>query len=109
MTGPRPHTWLSGPDPELHHQYLAWRARQTQARFRQESWSITWSEFQQVWAGQWHLRGRGSEDLCLARIDYSGGWHLNNVNIVTRSEHARRGGGTGGYMKAHRRREKSCD
>lgn len=63
-----------------------------QAKYRNEQFDITWEEFQQLWEGKWHLRGRDRLSLCLTRKDWSGVWNLDNVELVTRIEHVRKQG-----------------
>lgn len=105
-TGPRPHIWLSGPDPERHEQYTQWLRQRAQASFRQEPWALTFEEFVDIWSGSWHLRGRYSEDLCMTREDPDGAWTAQNVRLITRHDHALRSmairmarGQTRGYKK----------
>ena len=88
--GPRPAVWLSGPDDQRHRQWIAFGRARCQARFRGEDWSLTFQDWEELWQGCWHLRGRHSQDLCLCRQDYSQGWHRSNVDLITHLEHNRR-------------------
>lgn len=90
MTGPRPHTWITGPDPVRHAQYGAFLRARAQARFRGESWQLTFEDFERTWQGRWHLRGRGPDRLCMARLDPDQAWTVPNIELITRSEHCRR-------------------
>ena len=88
--GPRPHTWRAGPDPVLRKQYRAWVQTRTQAEWRGEIWRIDWAEWQHIWAGQWHLRGRTAQSLCITRRDMSLPWTLQNAILITRRQHGQR-------------------
>lgn len=65
------------------------RARE-QARWRGESWLLTWEEWWGLWEPNWRQRGRGRDDLCMMRLDPDEGWSLANVVIVTRITYLRR-------------------
>ena len=82
----RPYQWVSGPDPETHAQYRAWVQQRNQAQWRGETWTITFDEFQQIWLGRWHLRGRGTEDLAMSRTDWTGPWSREGVELRTRKQ-----------------------
>ena len=69
---------------------LSWTRMKAQAKYRNEAWDLSWEQYQDIWMDKWHLKGRGSEDLCLTRIDWSGAWHIDNVNLVFRADHVRR-------------------
>lgn len=87
--GIRPHTWkVQG---ELNHsQYLVFLQMRAQANYRGEKFSLTFEEFQSLWAEHWHLKGRSSDDYCLTREDPDGDWVLANVKCIPRVEHLRR-------------------
>ena len=88
--GRRPHQWVSGPDEEDNRSYYAWLQCRNQARYRREPWDLTFEQWQAVWAGLWHRRGRSGEQLCITRRDGEGSWTLDNVIIITRRQHAQR-------------------
>lgn len=71
---------------EIRFKYCQMKA---QAKFRKEEFLLTWDEFQQLWAGKWHLRGRQSNSLCMTRYDWDGPWDLANTQVVERVEHLR--------------------
>ena len=86
-----------GPRPDLQRfpgilgrQRIAWDRMKAQAKFRHEEFNLSWQEFQEVWEGQWHLRGRAVDDLCLTRCDWWGPWSRDNVELCLRKEHFRR-------------------
>ena len=87
--GRQPRTWCTGPDPMLHEQYRAWSQTRAQANYRGEAWDITFDQWVEIWAGNWHRRGRAARDLCLCRTDPTVGWHPDTVHLVTRREHCR--------------------
>lgn len=93
-TGPRPHVWASGPDPEAHAQYRAWVQTRNQAQWRGEIWQITFEQWQHIWAGRWDLRGRTSSSLCITRRDMSLPWSVKNAAVITRHQHGVRKKGT---------------
>lgn len=88
-SGPRPHCWkVQG---ELNHeQYIAWLRMKAQAQFRKEPWALSFEEFQGIWHSHWDLRGRGSKDYCLTRVDPEGSWSKDNTACMMRCEHLRR-------------------
>ena len=55
--------------------------------WRGEGWLLTFAEYEEIWAGKWHLRGRTRDTLCLARLDYEQPWSMSNVEIMTRRQH----------------------
>ena len=69
---------------------MSWLRMKAQAKYRNEGWDLTWEQYQEVWEGKWHMKGRGSDQLCLTRIDWAGPWNINNISIVFRLEHLRR-------------------
>lgn len=85
---PRPHIWKSGPDPVQHKKYLTWLQQRNQALFRDEGWSIDFDAWCELWRDKWDLRGRTKGSYCMTRIDWSLPWTLDNVQVITRSEHA---------------------
>ena len=89
-TGPRPHTWVTGPDLQTHLQYRAWLQSRAQANFRAEPWSLAFPEYQLIWEYRWHLRGRTRDTLCLTRTDPDSGWSSTNCELITRAQHSQR-------------------
>jgi len=88
-SGPRPHTWkVQGDIP--HQQHCAWLKMKAQAQFRGEPFMLTLEEYQLLWMGMWHRKGRGSDDYCLTREDPEGAWVVGNVYCIPRVEHLRR-------------------
>lgn len=90
--GPRPHTWVTGPDPIRHEMYTAWLRSVAQAHYRGEQYEITFKQFERIWADHWHRRGRKKTDLMLMRKNYDRPWTTRNVILVDRVEFHRRQG-----------------
>lgn len=86
--GPRPHTWVSGPDPVIHKKYRVWIQSKNQAQFRGEPWALSFEDFQAIWGDRWEHRGRTRGSLCMTRNDHLGIWDADNAIIITREEHA---------------------
>lgn len=103
--GQYPQNWCTGPDPRRHKQYYAYLKHKSQADYRGEPHELTWPEWETIWNtdSAWEKRGRAREDLCLTMIDADCGWHITNVQVVTRLEqlqllgHSRLGQGRGSY------------
>ena len=88
-TGPRPHVWITGPDPVLHKKYRVWIQQKNQAQYRQEGWDIDFKTWLEIWGDDYANRGRVKGTLCMTRRDWSLPWTPKNVKIVPREEHAR--------------------
>ena len=88
----RPHLWKSGPDPVAHQKYLAWLQHRAQAQFRNEVYELDFASWLEVWQQHWHQRGRTRNSVCITRQDPEQSWCLENVQVVTREQHARRQG-----------------
>ena len=86
---PRPHLWIMGPDPELRVKYYAWLQQRNQALWRSEDWHIDFDSWLALWGDAWPLRGRTKGSMCMTRKDWSLPWTLDNVHVITRSEHAK--------------------
>lgn len=85
---PRPHLWRAGPDPVRHKKYLTWLQQRNQALYRDEGWDIDFEPWCELWAEHWDLRGRTRGSYCMTRRDWSLPWTVDNVHVITRSEHA---------------------
>lgn len=61
----------------------------SQAKHRGQAWNIDFDDYVFMWrANNNYLRkGRRKNDLHFCRIDDTGDWNPNNVQIVTRGEH----------------------
>lgn len=85
--GPRPDQWKHGPDPVLRDMNLQHARARAQAKFRGEAWNLTFEDWCEAWAGNWHRRGRHPNSLLLSRIDVRQPWQRDNVRLVDRYEH----------------------
>ena len=74
-------------DKDMHHAYLVHRC---QARFSGEAHDITEQQYFALWQDHWDQRGRSANNMTMTRVDEELGWTLDNVEIITRSEHLRR-------------------
>lgn len=92
LEGPRPHVWKSGPDPLAHRQYETWLVHKAQARFRGEAHELPFEDYKELWDrdGNWSLRGRARDCICMVRIDTNLAWSKLNVEMITRKEYLAR-------------------
>ena len=84
---PRPHTWKIGPDPVRHARYFIWLQQRNQARFRKETWDLTFDQWLEVWGEMILQRGRKKNDYCMTRWDPEGPWDSKNAYIIKRGHH----------------------
>ena len=105
----RPHLWVTGPDPVLHKKYLVWLQQRNQALWREEGWHIDFETWCRLWGDLWHNRGRHRGDYCMTRLDWSLPWTVDNVHVVTRTEHAKKQGNAraAGWCSIARKRQQS--
>ena len=84
----RPHQWSTGENPQRRDSYYAFLKHRAQARYRGESYSLDFSDWEQFWPPElYEQRGTSSHNLCLRQIDPEGGWHAHNCEVVTVHEH----------------------
>ena len=82
-SGPRPHCWIiQGEIP--HQQYLAFLQMRAQTNYRKEQFELTFEDFQQLWLGNWHRKGRSNTSYCLTRNDFTLPWNMANTVCVPR-------------------------
>ena len=86
----RPYMWVSGPDPRTHRQYRAWVQQRNQASWREELWSVTFEQYQTLWADLWEQRGRLKTSYMMTRINSDLPWTVNNCCVITRQQHGQR-------------------
>ena len=84
-TGPRPSMWKTGPDPVIHDQYIAYIRHRAQAHHRHEQYELTFEDWQWLWQGHWHHRGRGARNMVLTRVAWREPWSRSNCMVVSRS------------------------
>ena len=80
------------PDPVEHHQYYAFLRNRAQAKFRNEIFELSFTDFKALWGDNWHRRGRGGNDMILTKIDTDQSWNPINCCLMTRQEHLKRAG-----------------
>lgn len=88
--GPRPHKWLTGPDPLRHDKFVGWHGHRSQALYRREPYELSFEDFEQAWGVLWHQKGRRRNDYCLTRRDPELSWHKDNIQVITRGQHGMR-------------------
>jgi hypothetical protein len=82
----RPNKWKHK-DPFDHERYIPYLRAKNQAVYRLEDWALSFGDFCSLWTpGAWSLRGRGSSDLAMIRLDTDKPWCLSNCQIATRKE-----------------------
>jgi hypothetical protein len=85
MTRPYKPRGFKYPDPIEHEQHIAWLRAKSQEKFLGREWHISIEEYMEIWGRDlWLRRGRKSNDLSLARIDWNKPWSKDNVQIITR-------------------------
>jgi len=85
--GPRPDLWKHGPDPLLRDMNLQYSRAKAQAKFRGETWQLTFEDWVEVWQGNWHRRGRHATSLLCNRINPQQPWSPDNIHLVDRYDH----------------------
>ena len=62
-----------------------------QALFRSEAWDMDFATFCEFWPDEatWAQRGRGTESLCMTRLDPDGVWNRTNAIVLPRIDQAR--------------------
>lgn len=86
-----PNTWITGPDLNRRNKYYAYLKHKAQARYRGESYSLSFQEWETLWQDDvWEQRGKTADSLCLAQIDCKQGWHVNNLEIIPRKQQVSR-------------------
>jgi len=78
---------LFGTDLMRRDRWVAYQKHRAQAKYRGESYELSWEEWDHLWEHCWEQRGRGRKNLCLSRIDFGGEWAIHNVVVVSRQRH----------------------
>ena len=86
----RPYMWVSGPDPKTHAQYRAWVQQRNQASWREELWTVTFEEYQDLWSEHWADRGRLKTSYMMTRMNADRPWSWANCCVITRQQHGQR-------------------
>lgn len=82
--GPCPAVWKYSREEAK--QRKAYARMKAQAKYRMQSFELTFEEFIQLWTGKWEQRGKGRDELSLSRIDWHKGWSVDNCHLVTRND-----------------------
>ena len=70
---------------------MAWGTQKSGATRRGIEFLFSFVEWVDYWGDLFDLRGRGSDDLCMARHNNTGPYHPDNVELITnRQNHADR-------------------
>ena len=83
---PRPKDWLTGPDNAVHRHYYRFLRAKAQAKFWKQTWTLKWEDYLDIFKSMIGKWGRKMKDMNLARIDTTQGWHIWNVQLMTRTE-----------------------
>ena len=86
----QPKRWCTGPDLRTHVQYRAYVQQRNQAVFREEGWTVTFAEYQDLWREHWEQRGRTSESYMMTRANPDRPWSWANCIVITRQQHGQR-------------------
>jgi hypothetical protein len=88
--GPGINQWITGPNPQHHQMYVAFGYSRVSARLRGDGWDLPWETWRDTWLPVWDQRGRGSANLCMARLDIEKPWAADNIEILTRRQAGQR-------------------
>jgi hypothetical protein len=84
-SGPQPHMWIAGPDPELRDRRTQYSRRKAQANHRGEGWTLTVKQWERLWPlDKWRLRGKSKHHLIMTRKDLALPWQWGNVVVKPR-------------------------
>ena len=78
--------WKTGPDPEVRKHYYRFLRMRCQAKFWGQEWTIIWEDYLDIMktaTGKW---GRTLDSVNLVRINTAEGWHIDNVQLMSRRE-----------------------
>lgn len=75
----RKYTQANGlPDP-----YRAYAQQRKNSKIRSIEWKFTFASWWQIWQPYFHMRGRGTNGLCMARECDEGAYEPSNVYLTT--------------------------
>jgi hypothetical protein len=79
------------PDKFTRTRNRSWHRMRAQAIFRGEAWDMDFATFCEFWPDEkiWEQRGRGTESLCMTRLDPDGVWNRTNAIVLPRIDQAR--------------------
>ena len=89
QTGPRPRMWKHKADTVeegllLQHMNRAYLVMKAQAKFRQESFELTFDDYKEAWGEHYIKRGRTENSLNLTRINDKEAWKPDNLKLIKR-------------------------
>jgi len=85
---PDPESWQTGPCRIAHDKHYGYLKHKAQANYRNEEYTLTLEEWQTMWSDEdWFARGRRADNMCMQQITPGEGWHLSNVEVVSRRKH----------------------
>ncbi|CAB3784412.1 hypothetical protein LMG28138_01804 [Pararobbsia alpina] len=67
----------------------AFKSQRNNAKERGIEWDMTFDEWWTIWEPYFHMRGRGTNDLCMARTGDMGSYKVGNVYLTTHLGNAR--------------------
>jgi hypothetical protein len=62
----------------------AFSTQRNGAKEREIEWSMTFDEWWEIWKPYYHMRGQGTNDLCMARNGDVGPYKVGNVYLTTK-------------------------
>lgn len=79
-------------NPIENHLRISYNRSKAQAQYLGQEWDLEWEDYLWIWLENeaWRYKGRGSESLCLGRIDSAKPWTKKNVQLSGRREHLQR-------------------
>ena len=81
---PRPHT-RKYQDEFRYERNMPYLRQKAQAVFRGETWILAFEDWCNLWTPErWVNRGKGTDQLCMTRIDLDGPWSVENSIIMVR-------------------------
>lgn len=84
-----PERWKQGPDNNKRIVNRWFLMAKAQAKYRDEPWQLTFTDYWNFWEGNMDRRGKKANDLQLQRIDEGKPWHRKNCWLVQRGRQQR--------------------
>jgi hypothetical protein len=69
--------------------YQCYKCQKNNARRRGIPWDLSFTEWSAIWGEKIHKRGRGRDQLCMARKGDVGPYAVGNVKIITNAENVK--------------------
>jgi len=90
LVGPRPHMWITGPDPIVQRLRRRWLLAKNQAKYWNQPWHITWDQYRDLMLDHEAQLGNRKQAMNLCRVNKTEAWSIGNVTIMTQSEAGQR-------------------